>query len=530
VPDAIAPRDTAAAFPTTRAPVSIRQDDLIQSVADALQYISYYHPVDYIRNLAGAYEREESPAAKDAIAQILINSRMCAEGHRPICQDTGIVTVFLEIGMDVRWDDATMGVEDMVNAGVRRAYLHPDNKLRASVLADPAGKRRNTQDNTPAVVNVKVVPGNTVDVIVAAKGGGSEAKSKFAMLNPSDSIVDWVLKTVPTMGAGWCPPGMLGIGIGGTAEKAMLLAKEALMEPIDITDLQARGPRNRAEELRLELYEKVNALGIGAQGLGGLTTVLDIKVKDCPTHAANLPVAMIPNCAATRHAHFTLDGSGPVMLEPPSLEDWPRLTYDASKGRRVDLDTITPEDVAGWKPGEVLLLNGKLLTGRDAAHKRIVDMLDKGEPLPVDFKGRFIYYVGPVDPVRDEVVGPAGPTTATRMDKFTEQVLADTGLLGMVGKAERGPVAIDAIKRHRSVYLMAVGGAAYLVSKAIKAAHVVGFADLGMEAIYEFTVQDMPVTVAVDSAGESVHATGPSTWKAKIAGRLGNVPVVVEAG
>jgi fumarate hydratase class I len=505
--------------------VVIRQDDLIQSVADALQYISYYHPGDYIRNLAAAYEREQSPAARDAIAQILINSRMCAEGHRPICQDTGIVTVFLAIGMDVRWDGATMGVEDMVNEGVRRAYNHPDNKLRASVLLDPAGKRRNTGDNTPAVVNVKVVPGNTVDVIVAAKGGGSEAKSKFAMLNPSDSIVDWVLKTVPTMGAGWCPPGMLGIGIGGTAEKAMLLAKEALMEPIDITDLQARGASNRLEELRLELYEKVNALGIGAQGLGGLTTVLDIKIRDYPTHAANLPVAMIPNCAATRHAHFTLDGSGPVMLEPPSLEDWPKLTYDASKGRRVDLDSVTREDVAGWKPGEVLLLNGRLLTGRDAAHKRIVDMLDRGEPLPVDFNGRFIYYVGPVDPVRDEAVGPAGPTTATRMDKFTGQVLSQTGLLGMVGKAERGDAAIEAIRKHRSVYLMAVGGAAYLVSKAIKAARVLAFEDLGMEAIYEFTVQDMPVTVAVDSTGESVHKTGPREWQAKI----GRIPVVVEA-
>lgn len=502
----------------------IRQEDFIQSVADALQYISYYHPVDYIKSLASAYEREESPAAKDAIAQILINSRMCAEGHRPICQDTGIVTVFLEIGMNVRWPDATMSVEDMANEGVRRAYNHPDNKLRASVLADPAGKRTNTKDNTPGVVNMRVVPGDTVDVIVAAKGGGSEAKSKFAMLNPSDSIVDWVLKTVPTMGAGWCPPGMLGIGIGGTAEKAMLLAKESLMEAIDITELQARGPSNRAEELRLELYDKVNALGIGAQGLGGLTTVLDIKVKDYPTHAANLPVAMIPNCAATRHAHFTLDGSGPVMLDPPSLEDWPSLTYDASKGRRVNLDGITREEVASWKPGEVLLLNGKLLTGRDAAHKRIVSMLDKGEKLPVDLAGRFIYYVGPVDPVREEVIGPAGPTTATRMDKFTEQVLAQTGLLGMVGKAERGPAAIEAIRKHRSVYLMAVGGAAYLVSKAIKAARVLGFEDLGMEAIYEFEVSDMPVTVAVDSGGVSVHDTGPKEWKARIAG----IPVVVE--
>jgi fumarate hydratase class I len=506
-----------------QAVTSIKQEDLIQSIADALQYISYYHPVDYIKSLAAAYEREESPAAKEAMAQILINSRMCAEGHRPICQDTGIVTVFLEIGMNVRWDDATMGVEDMANEGVRRAYNHPDNKLRASVLADPAGKRINTKDNTPGVVNVKVVPGNTVDVIVAAKGGGSEAKSKFAMLNPSDSIVDWVLKTVPTMGAGWCPPGMLGIGIGGTAEKAMLLAKESLMEPIDINELRARGASNRAEALRLELFDKVNALGIGAQGLGGLTTVLDIKVKDFPTHAANLPVAMIPNCAATRHAHFTLDGSGPVMLDPPSLEDWPQITYDASKGTRVDLDTITPADVASWKPGQTLLLNGKLLTGRDAAHKRIVEMLDKGEPLPVDLKGRFIYYVGPVDPVRDEVVGPAGPTTATRMDKFTRQVLEQTGLLGMVGKAERGPAAIEAIRDNKSAYLMAVGGSAYLVSKAIKAAKVVGFADLGMEAIYEFTVQDMPVTVAVDSTGESVHQTGPREWQA----RIGKIPVVV---
>lgn len=515
---------TSAAVPASTAPVCIKQEDLIQSIADALQYISYYHPVDYIRNLSAAYEREQSPAAKDAIAQILINSRMCAEGHRPICQDTGIVTVFLQVGMNVRWDDATMGVEDMVNEGIRRAYNHPDNKLRASVLADPAGKRSNTRDNTPGVVNVRIVPGNTVDVIVAAKGGGSEAKSKFAMLNPSDSIVEWVLKTVPTMGAGWCPPGMLGIGIGGTAEKAMLLAKEALMEPIDIVDLQARGACNRAEELRLELYEKVNALGIGAQGLGGLTTVLDVKVKDFPTHAANLPVALIPNCAATRHAHFTLDGSGPVMLDPPSLEDWPRLTYNPRGARRVDLDTITPEEVASFRPGEVLLLNGKLLTGRDAAHKRMVEMLNRGQPLPVDLKGRFIYYVGPVDPVRDEVVGPAGPTTATRMDKFTEQILAQTGLLGMVGKAERGPAAIEAIRQHKSVYLMAVGGAAYLVSKAIKAARVLAFEDLGMEAIYEFTVQDMPVTVAVDSTGESVHRTGPRQWQAKI----GKIPVVVE--
>ena len=501
----------------------IRQVDLVDSIAAALQYISYYHPADYIAHLARAYEGEASAAAKDAIAQILTNSRLCAEGRRPICQDTGIVNVFLRIGMDVRFEGFSGSIEDAINEGVKRGYNNPDNVLRASIVADPQFERKNTQDNTPAVVHMTVVPGNTVDVQVAAKGGGSENKSKFVMLNPSDSVVDWVMKTVPTMGAGWCPPGMLGIGIGGTAEKAMLLAKESLMEPIDITDLQARGASNRAEELRLELYEKVNALGIGAQGLGGLTTVLDIKVKDYPTHAANLPVAMIPNCAATRHAHFTLDGSGPVMLDPPSLEDWPELTYDASKGRRVDLDTLTREDVASWKPGEVLLLNGKLLTGRDAAHKRMVDMLNKGEPLPVDLKGRFIYYVGPVDPVRDEVVGPAGPTTATRMDKFTRQMLEQTGLLGMVGKSERGDAAIEAIADNKAVYLMAVGGSAYLVSKAINASKVLAFEDLGMEAIYEFTVKDMPVTVAVDSAGESVHKTGPKEWQS----RIGKIPVVV---
>ncbi|HEY9103217.1 fumarate hydratase [Chitinimonas sp.] len=503
----------------------IRQQDFIDSIADALQYISYYHPKDYIQSLGRAYELEESPAAKDAIAQILTNSRMCAEGHRPICQDTGIVCAFVKIGMDVKWADATMGVEDMVNEGTRKAYLHPDNKLRASVLADPAGLRRNTKDNTPAVTHFEFVPGNTVEVHIAAKGGGSENKSKFAMLNPSDSIVDWVLKTVPLMGAGWCPPGMLGIGIGGTAEKAMLMAKKSLMEPIDIQELIARGPSNRVEELRLELFEKVNALGIGAQGLGGLATVLDVKILDYPTHAASLPIAMIPNCAATRHVHFELDGSGPAQLEAPKLEDWPAVTWQPSaEATRVDLNTVTREEVASWKPGQTLLLNGKLLTGRDAAHKRMVDMLNKGEALPVDFKNRFIYYVGPVDPVRDEVVGPAGPTTATRMDKFTEQVLAQTGLLGMVGKAERGPVAIDAIKKHQSTYLMAVGGAAYLVSKAIKGAKVVGFADLGMEAIYEFDVVDMPVTVAVDSLGSSVHKTGPAEWQAKI----GKIPVAVQ--
>ena len=497
---------------------TIRQEDLIASVADALQYISYYHPLDYIQALGKAYEREQSPAARDAIAQILTNSRMSAQGHRPICQDTGIVAAFVKVGMEVRWD-ATMGVGDMVNEGVRRAYTNPDNMLRASVLSDPAGARKNTRDNTPAVIHYEIVPGDRVEVTLAAKGGGSENKSKFVVLNPSDNLVDWVLKTVPAMGAGWCPPGILGIGIGGTAEKAMLLAKEALMEPVDIHELQARGASNRVEELRLELYEKVNALGIGAQGLGGLTTVLDVKIRDYPTHAAGLPVAMIPNCAATRHIHFTLDGSGPAALVPPALDEWPKVEWKASAdSRRINLDTVTRAEIATWKPGETLLLSGKLLTGRDAAHKRIAEMLARGETLPVDFTGRFIYYAGPVDPVRDEVVGPAGPTTATRMDKFTGTMLEKTGLIGMVGKAERGPEAIDAIKRNKAVYLMAVGGAAYLVSKAIKAARVLAFADLGMEAIYEFTVQDMPVTVAVDTNGTSVHETGPAEWRAKISG------------
>ncbi|NCS65621.1 MAG: fumarate hydratase [Hydrogenophilales bacterium CG03_land_8_20_14_0_80_62_28] len=500
---------------------TIHQEDFIASVADALQFISYYHPLDFITALGKAYEREQSPAARDAIAQILTNSRMSAEGHRPICQDTGIVAAFVKVGMDVRWD-AAMGVGDMVNEGVRRAYTNPDNVLRASVVADPAGARKNTRDNTPAVIHYEIVPGDKVEVTLAAKGGGSENKSKFVILNPSDSLVDWVLKTVPTLGGGWCPPGILGIGLGGTAEKAMLLAKEALMEPVDIFELQARGAKNRVEELRLELYEKVNALGIGAQGLGGLTTVLDVKIKDYPTHAAGLPVAMIPNCAATRHIHFSLDGNGPAVLTPPNLDDWPKVEWQPSvDSRRVNLDTVTRAEIARFKPGETLLLSGKLLTGRDAAHKRIADLLARGEPLPVDFTNRFIYYVGPVDPVRDEVMGPAGPTTSTRMDKFTDLMLDKTGLIGMVGKAERGPVAIDSIKRHQAVYLMAVGGAAYLVSKAIKAARVLAFADLGMEAIYEFTVQDMPVTVAVDSNGTSVHETGPAEWRAKI----GKIPV-----
>ena len=503
---------------------TIREDDLIQSIADAFQYISYYHPLDYIRALGAAYEREESPAARDAIAQILTNSRMSAEGKRPMCQDTGIATVFLKVGMNLRWD-AKRSLSDMVNEGVRRAYNHHDNLLRASVLADPAGSRKNTKDNTPAVIHTEIVPGDSLEVIVAAKGGGSEAKSKLAMLNPSDSIIDWVVKTVPSMGAGWCPPGMLGIGIGGTPEKAMLLAKESLMAPIDMTELLARGPSNRLEEMRIALYEKVNALGIGAQGLGGLTTVLDVKILDYPTHAANLPVAMIPNCAATRHAHFVLDGSGPVSLEPPSLSNWPKVTWtaDTQRSQRVNLDELTPEQVAAWKPGQTLLLNGKMLTGRDAAHKRIQDMVEQGQPLPVDFHNRVIYYVGPVDPVRNEVVGPAGPTTATRMDKFTDTMLGKTGLIAMIGKAERGPAAVESIRKHRSAYLMAVGGAAYLVSKAIRGAKVVAFEDLGMEAIYEFEVQDMPVTVAVDANGESVHETGPKTWQAKI----GKIPVAV---
>jgi fumarate hydratase class I len=502
---------------------TIRYQDLVESIAGALQYISYYHPADYIAHLARAYEREQSAAAKDAIAQILTNSKMSATGHRPICQDTGIVNVFLKVGMDVRWEGFSGSLDDAINEGVRRGYNHPDNTLRASVVADPQFLRKNTKDNTPAVIFTELVPGNTVEVTVAAKGGGSENKSKMVMLNPGDNVVDWVLKTVPTMGAGWCPPGMLGIGIGGTAEKAVLMAKESLMDDIDMYELQAKASKgeklDRVEEMRLELYEKVNALGIGAQGLGGLTTVLDVKIKMYPTHAASKPVAMIPNCAATRHAHFVLDGSGPVYLDAPSLDLWPKVdwTPDTDKSVRVNLDTLTPSEVASWKPGQTLLLNGKMLTGRDAAHKRIQDMLAKGEQLPVDFTNRVIYYVGPVDPVKGEAVGPAGPTTATRMDGFTEMMLAKTGLIAMIGKAERGPVAIEAIKQHKSAYLMAVGGAAYLVSKAIKTAKVVGFEDLGMEAIYEFDVVDMPVTVAVDSGGTSAHITGPAEWSKRIA-------------
>ncbi|MET0091164.1 MAG: fumarate hydratase [Candidatus Thiodiazotropha sp.] len=504
----------------------IRQDDLIQSIADALQFISYYHSADFLKALGEAWEKEQNPAAKDAMAQILVNSRLCAEGRRPVCQDTGMVVVFLKIGMQVRWD-GEMGVEEMINEGVRRGYAHPDNVLRFSMVSDPIGARKNTGDNTPAIVHMQLVPGDKVEIKIAAKGGGSENKSRFKVLNPSDSLVDWVLGELPKMGAGWCPPGMLGIGVGGSAEKAMLLAKEALMEPIDIHELMARGPQNRKEELRLELFEKINALGIGAQGLGGLTTVLDVKISDFPTHAASLPVGMIPNCAATRHVEFTLDGSGPAVLTPPQPEDWPDVSWEASpQARRVNLDTVTREEIASWQPGELILLNGKLLTGRDAAHKRIADLFHKGEPLPenVDFHNRFIYYVGPVDPVRDEVVGPAGPTTATRMDKFTEMMLGQAGLLGMVGKAERGPVAIESIKKHQAVYLMAVGGAAYLVAQAIRGSRILAFEDLGMEAIREFDVVDFPVTVAVDSRGVSVHQTGPAEWR----GKIGKIPVVTE--
>jgi fumarate hydratase class I len=509
-------------------PTTIKYSDLVDSIAASLQFISYYHPADYITHLARAYEREQSAPAKDAIAQILTNSRMSATGHRPICQDTGIVNVFVKVGMDVRFEGFPGGFEDAINEGVRRGYNNPDNTLRASVVGDPQFARKNTGDNTPAVIFTQLVPGDKLEITVAAKGGGSENKSKLAMLNPSDSIVDWVLKTVPTMGAGWCPPGMLGIGIGGTAEKAVLLAKESLMEDIDMYELLQRGPANKTEELRLELYEKVNALGIGAQGLGGLTTVLDVKIRMYPTHAAGKPVAMIPNCAATRHAHFVMDGSGPVYLDPPSLDLWPNVNWapDEKKSRRVNLDMLTREEVASWKAGETLLLNGKMLTGRDAAHQRIKEMLARGEQLPVDFANRVIYYVGPVDPVRGEAVGPAGPTTSTRMDKFTEMMLAETGLIAMIGKAERGPEAVEAIRKHKSAYLMAVGGSAYLISKAIKSARVLGFEDLGMEAIYEFDVTDMPVTVAVDAGGTNAHTTGPAEWKKKIAtGEFKNIPV-----
>ena len=498
----------------------IKQDDVIQSVADALQFISYYHPVDFIRAMREAWEKEESPSAKAALTQVLVNSRMCAVGKRPICQDTGIVIAFVSVGMDVQWD-ADMSLEDMINEGVRRGFTHPDNVLRGSVLNDPDGLRANTKDNTPAVIHTKIVPGDKVEIEVAAKGGGSEAKAKFAMLNPSDDIVEWILSVVPTMGAGWCPPGILGVGIGGTPEKAMLLAKEAMMDPIDIHDLQERGPDNRLEELRLELFEKVNALGIGAQGLGGLTTLLDVKIRDYPTHAANKPVAVIPNCSATRHVHFSLDGSGPAAFEPPDLSEWPDIEFELGDDvKRVNLDTVTQDEIETWKAGDTLLLSGKMLTGRDAAHKKIVDLIEKDEPLPVDFSNRFIYYVGPVDPVREEVVGPAGPTTATRMDKFTRTMLEKANLAGMIGKAERGPEAIAAIKDNKAVSMIAVGGAAYLVAKAITSSTLLAFPELGMEAIYEFEIKDMPVTVSVDSTGESVHIEGPKIWSQKIADRI----------
>jgi fumarate hydratase class I len=504
----------------------IRQDDFIQSIADALQFISYYHPADFLKAMGQAWEREENPAAKDAIAQILVNSRMCAEGRRPICQDTGMVVVFLKVGMSIQWD-ARLSVSDMVNEGVRQAYTHPDNILRSSMVDDPLGVRRNTKDNTPAIIHMELVEGNELEIKLAAKGGGSENKSRFTVLNPSGSLVAWVLQQLPQMGAGWCPPGMLGIGVGGSAEKAMLLAKESLMEPIDIHELLARGPGNRKEELRLEIFDKVNALGIGAQGLGGLTTVLDVKINDFPTHATSLPVGMIPNCAATRHIEFRLDGSGPARFDPPRLEDWPAVTWQAApEARRVDLNSISKEQIAQWRPGELILLSGRLLTGRDAAHKRIADLLARGEPLPedIDLHGRFIYYVGPVDPVGDEVVGPAGPTTASRMDKYTEMMLGELGLFGMVGKSERGPLAIESIKQHGGAYLMAVGGAAYLVSKAIRSSRILAFEDLGMEAMREFEVEDFPVTLAVDSRGNSIHQTGPAEWRAKI----GKIPVVTQ--
>jgi fumarate hydratase class I len=506
--------------------VVIKQDDVIQSVADALQYISYYHSPDFIRAMTTAYEKEQSPAAKDAIKQILVNSRMCAEGHRPICQDTGIVTVFCKIGMNVQWD-ANLTLSEMINEGVRRAYNLPENRLRASIVNDPAFARKNTRDNTPAVIHMELVAGDELEISVAAKGGGSENKSKLGMLNPSDSIVDFVCEMIPEMGAGWCPPGVLGIGIGGTAEKAMVLAKESLLEPVDIAEIRARGPQTNIEKLRLEILDRVNALGVGAQGLGGLTTVLDVKILDYPTHAASLPIAIIPNCAATRHTHFVLDGSGPAQLDPPDMNVWPKLTYEAAPdARRVNLDTLTKADIAQWQPGERILLSGKMLTGRDAAHKRICDLLEAGKPLPegLDFHNRVIYYVGPVDPVGNEVVGPAGPTTATRMDKFTETMLGQAGLIAMVGKSERGEEAIEVIKKYQAAYLMAVGGSAYLVSKAIRSSRVVAFAELGMEAVYEFEVKDMPVTVAVDAKGESVHETGPKLWRSKI----GKIPVAVE--
>lgn len=495
----------------------IRSEDLIDSVADALQFISYYHPKDFLDAMHAAYLREYNPAARDAIAQILINSRLCAVGKRPICQDTGIVTVFANIGMNACLDDPHADIDDLINEGVRRAYTYPDNVLRASILDDPDGARRNTRDNTPAIIHHRVVPGDAITLHLAAKGGGSEAKARFAMLNPSDSVADWVLEQLPGMGAGWCPPGIIGIGIGGTAEKAMLMAKESLLSPIDIQTLQAKGAETHDDALRLELVERINQLGIGAQGLGGLTTVLDVKVSSAPTHAANKPVALIPNCAATRHVDITLDGRGRAHLPVPDINDWPVIERsDDAALKRVDLETLTHEQMAMWQPGDTLLLSGRVLTGRDAAHKRLIERLEQGQPLPVSLKDRFIYYVGPVDPVRDEVVGPAGPTTSTRMDQFTRPLLERAGLRGMIGKAERGQQAIDAICDNQAVYLMAVGGAAYLVAQAIIGARVMAFEELGMEAIYEFDIKDMPVTVGVDVRGGSIHEIGPTHWRKRI--------------
>jgi fumarate hydratase class I len=484
----------------------IKQDHLVQSIHSALQYISYYHSPDFISAMVSAYERETNQSAKNAISQILINSKMCALGKRPICQDTGIVNVFVEVGMDIQWE-SELTLEEMINEGVRRAYNEPDNRLRASIVSDPLFSRKNTQDNTPAVIHTKLVKGNKLDITVAAKGGGSENKSKFTVLNPDDNLTDWVLKTIPTMGAGWCPPGMIGIGVGGTAEKAMLMAKSALMDPIDINQIKDKSDPTKIESLRIDLFNKINALGIGAQGLGGLTTVLDVKIQDYPTHAASLPVAMIPNCAATRHVHFTLDGSGVAELPEVDLSLYPDLEMDVSKYTKVDLNNLTQHQMDHWNIGDTLLLSGTIITGRDAAHRRLKSMIDNGEGLPkgVNFDNKFIYYVGPVDAVGNEVIGPAGPTTASRMDKFTDMMLENTGILGMIGKAERGESTIKSIKKHKASYLIAVGGAAYLISKSIKKAKVVAFEEMGMEAIYELEVKDMPVTVAVDTDGENIH-------------------------
>jgi len=493
----------------------ISEDDLIASLADALQFIACYHPEDYIRNLTRAYEAEQSPAAKSAMAQILVNSRMAAMGRRPICQDTGTAQVFMKVGMGARIA-TRRDLQALVDEAVRLAWRREANPLRASVVSDPLFARKNTGDNTPAMLTVELVAGDTIEVHVAAKGGGSENKAKFAALEPSDDVTDWVLRTVEKLGAGWCPPGLIGLGVGGSPEKAMLLAKTSLLDPIDMPELLARGPASKLEEMRIDLYRKINALGIGAQGLGGLTTVLDVKIVTYPTHAASKPVALVPQCAADRHVHFTLDGSGPAVLTPPDLAIWPEAIQSATAdaARKVDLDTLTPAAVASWKAGETLLLSGRMLTGRDAAHARMSAMLQRGEVLPVDLRGRAIYYVGPVDAIKGEAVGPAGPTTATRMDRFVDELLAKTGLLVMIGKAERGPEAIEAIRRHKAASLIAVGGAAYLVSKAIRSAKVLAFADLGMEAIHEFVVEDMPVTVAVDATGASVHTLGPALWRA----------------